>query len=135
MLAKPWAELGELAIRSERDAFDLPVMIADEPYVADEPTQALPPREPACVNDETLQLAVRFDPRIGSDRQLVEVTGSHGLRHFHDDHADVGEQPVGESGRFHRQSVLLGQVVGSVRRNFGLLQGRQLDPPIDRIQR
>ncbi|HTK51761.1 MAG TPA: hypothetical protein VL308_07750, partial [Gemmatimonadaceae bacterium] len=61
MLAKPWAELGELAIRSERDAFDLPVMIADEPYVADEPTQALPPREPACVNDETLQLAVRFD--------------------------------------------------------------------------
>src|SRR5215831_13700481 len=73
VLPDAWPECGELAIRGERNPPDLPVVIADEPYVANEPSQVFPPWEPARVNDEPLQMAMRFDPRIGRDRQLVEI--------------------------------------------------------------
>ena len=71
MLSDARPESGELTICGERHAPDLPVVIADESYVTDEPSEVLPSRKPARMNDETLKLAVRLDPGIGRCGQLV----------------------------------------------------------------
>ena len=45
VLSDAWPQRSELAIRGERNAPDLLVVIADKPYVADEPSEVLPSPE------------------------------------------------------------------------------------------
>ena len=57
---------------------------------------------------------MRFDPRIGRDRQLVEIARAQGLLHLQDDHATVGEQPMRDASGL-RQRLEPGYGIGELR--------------------
>jgi hypothetical protein len=46
------------------------------------------------MDHEALEMPVRLDPRVGGDRQLVEVARAERLRHLHHDHPRVGDETL-----------------------------------------
>jgi hypothetical protein len=99
------------AVGRQRDPCDLFVVILDEPYVFHQCAEILPAWKAAGVNHEATQLAMRLDPRVGRERDGVEVLGSQSLADVDDQHAGlrndaldhgraVGErpQPLDSSG-------------------------------------
>ena len=79
MLGDLGRQAGQLGIRRKCNPLYLPVMIANESHVAKEAPQILPTGKFAGMNHESLQVTMRFDPRVGSERQRVEILRAQGL--------------------------------------------------------
>ena len=81
------------------------MMIADESHVPKEAPKILPAGKFADVDHQPLQVTMRFDPVIGSERQRVEILRAQGLLDFDHDHARVGKDTMRNSGAFRKRSL------------------------------
>ena len=144
VLTSPWtkcsptrgARLASLPSVASANPLDLAVVVADELNVAHEAPQILPAGEGTRVNDDALQPAVRFNPRVCGERQSIEVL--HVERVFDLDHEDalLRQETMGDAALpWERAKPLDGLVPIHVREHpHGARQEEAGNPRDSRIQ-
>ena len=103
MLGDLRCQAGQLAVRRKRNPLYLPMMIANESHVAKEAPQILPTGKFAGMDHQSLQVTMRFDPRVCGERQRVEILRAQGLLDLDHDHAGFGKKAVRNRGAFGKR--------------------------------
>ena len=97
VLGQARGQAGELAVGCQRHPADLAVMIMHETDVAQQAPDVFPAGKLARVDHKALQRLMRFQPRVGRQRQDVEVLGPQGLADLDHDEPGPGNQTVGNN--------------------------------------